>query len=184
MLDPFVAGWAKEAGMDNETVSSIFGGNILGGLIGVPLDMFLTQLGSKIAQAALGGVGLVLGTYTFKGQKRLQLDTMQIGSRLFSEILDPSPQQIKEIQKNVGELIDGFIQGRWDKIAYALFRNPREFTGLTQQPPGQKKAEQEEIPPGSHYCDEHPDDPRCIEHKKTIHGETEQPSARGIVERL
>jgi len=145
MLDPFVAGWAKEAGMDNETVSSIFGGNILGGLIGVPLDMFLTQLGSKIAQAALGGVGLVLGTYTFKGQKRLQLDTMQIGSRLFSEILDPSPQQIKEIQKNVGELIDGFIQGRWDKIAYALFRNPREFTGIVPQPAAPEKKADEKL---------------------------------------
>jgi len=139
MLDPLVEGWAKEAGMDTNTLSSIFGGNILGGIIGVPLDMFLTDLGSKIAQAALGGLGLMLGTYTFKGQKRLQLDTMQIGSRLFSEILDPSPQQIKEIQKNVGELIDGFVQGRWDKVAYAIFRNPREFTGLVSPPPAEKK---------------------------------------------
>lgn len=145
MLDPLVEGWAKEAGMDINTLSSIFGGNVLGGLIGVPLDMFLTDLGSKIAQAALGGLGLMLGTYTFKGQKRLQLDTMQIGSRLFSEILDPSPQQIKEIQKNVGELIDGFVQGRWDKVAYAIFRNPREFTGLVPQLPAPEKKADEKL---------------------------------------
>ncbi|RLC88046.1 MAG: hypothetical protein DRJ03_04050 [Chloroflexi bacterium] len=31
--------------------------------------------------------------------------------------------------------------------------------------------EQEDIKPGSHYCEEHPDDPRCIAHKKAIHGE-------------
>lgn len=143
MLDPYVESWAKEAGMNSDTLSSIIGGNVLGGLIGVPLDMFLTQFGSKLAQAALGGVGLLLGTYTFKGQGRLQLDTMQIGSRLFSELLDPSPQQIKEIQKNVGELIDGFVQGRWDKVAYAIVRNPREFTDLVPKPAAQEKTASE-----------------------------------------
>jgi len=134
MLDPYVDAWAKEAGMDTGTLSSVFGGNILGGIIGLPLDIFLTQLGAKLAEAALGGVGLLLGTYTFKGQGRLQIDTMQVGSRLFSALLDPSPQQIKEIQKNISDVIDGFVYGRWDKIAYAFFRNPREFTGMLPSP--------------------------------------------------
>jgi hypothetical protein len=134
MLDPYVESWAKEAGMDKDTLSSIFGGNMLGGIISIPLDMFLTQLGAKLAEGALGGLGLLLGTYTFKGQGRLQLDTMQVGSRLFSGILDPSPQQIKEIQKNIGDIIDGFVQGRWDKVAYAIFRNPREISGLIPSP--------------------------------------------------
>lgn len=143
MLDPYVESWAKEAGMNTDALSSIIGGNVLGGLIGVPLDMFLTSLGSKIAQTFIGGAGLLLGTYTFKGQGRLQMDTMQIGSRLFSELLDPSPQQIKEIQKNIGELIDGFVQGRWDKVAYAIVRNPREFASLTPQPAAlEKKADE------------------------------------------
>lgn len=34
--------------------------------------------------------------------------------------------------------------------------------------------EQEDIKPGSHYCEEHPDDPRCKEHKKAIHGEEQE----------
>jgi hypothetical protein len=134
MLDPYVEGWAREAGMEPGTVSSIFGGNILGGLISLPLDMFLTTFGSKLAEAALGGVGLLLGTYSFKGQGRLQLDTMQVGSRLFSALLDPSPQQIAEIRRNIGDMVDGFVYGRWDKIAYAVFRNPREFTGIASPP--------------------------------------------------
>ena len=33
------------------------------------------------------------------------------------------------------------------------------------------KEQEEDIKPGSHYCEEHPDDPRCKEHKKAIHGE-------------
>jgi hypothetical protein len=142
MLDPYVETWAKEAGMDTGTLSSIVGGNALGGLITVPFDMFLTQLGSKIASALLGGVGLLLGTYTFKGQGRLQIDTMQVGARLFTELLDPSPQQIKDLQKNVGELVDGFVQGRWDKVAYAIFRNPREFSGIIPAPAPEKKVDE------------------------------------------
>jgi len=143
MMDPFVEGWAKEAGMETGTLSSILGGNIIGGLIEIPMDMFLTPLASKIMSFILGGAGLLLGTYTFKGQGRVQLDTMQIGSRIITEILDPSPSQIKEIQQNVGNLIDGVAQGRWDKIAYSFFRNPREFTGLVgpQQPPAEKTQE-------------------------------------------
>ena len=31
--------------------------------------------------------------------------------------------------------------------------------------------DEDEIKPGSHYCEEHPDDPRCKEHQKAIHGE-------------
>jgi len=140
MLDPYVDAWAKEAGMDTGTLSSIVGGNALGGLITVPFDMFLTTLGSKLASALLGGVGLLLGTYTFKGQGRLQIDTMQVGARLFTELLDPSPQQVKEIQKNVGDVIDGFVQGRWDKVAYAVFRNPREFAGMLPASAPEKKV--------------------------------------------
>jgi len=41
-----------------------------------------------------------------------------------------------------------------------------------------KTEEQEENPedikPGSHYCEEHPDDPRCKAHKKAIHGDLEE----------
>jgi len=130
ILDPFVEGWAKEAGIETKELSGILGGDIIGGLINVPLDMFLTQLGSKIASGALGLAGLLVGTYTLKGQGRTQLDIMRIFSRLTTEILDPSPQQIKEIQKNISDLIDGFVEGRWDKSVYALVRNPREFSDI------------------------------------------------------
>ena len=33
------------------------------------------------------------------------------------------------------------------------------------------KEEDEKIEPGSHYCEEHPEDPRCKAHKKAIHDE-------------
>jgi len=149
MLDPFVEGWAREAGIPTETLGSMVGGNIIGGLVGIPLDMFLTQLGSKIASVFVGAVPLLLGTYAFKGRGRLQLDSMQIGSRIITEILDPSPQQIKEIQKNVGDLIDGLIQGRWDKVAYAFIRNPRELTSMlpeTSQPVAPQRGAPAEKP--------------------------------------
>lgn len=144
MLDPLVEGWAKEAGISTPELSGILGGDIIGGLIGVPLDMFLTQLGSKIASGALGVAGLLFGTYTLKGQGRTQLDVIRIFSRLTTEILDPSPSQIKEIQRNIGDLIDGFVQGRWDKVAYAVVRNPREFGEMLPQPAKAKTEPKEE----------------------------------------
>lgn len=140
-LDPLVEGWAKEAGIPTPELSGILGGDIIGGLIGVPLDMFLTQLGSKIASGALGVAGLLFGTYTMKGQGRTQLDVMRIFSRLTTEVLDPSPSQIKEIQRNIGDLIDGFVQGRWDKVAYAIVRNPREFGEILPHPAKEKTEE-------------------------------------------
>jgi len=130
LLDPVVDGWAKEAGIPTEELSGILGGDIIGGIIGIPMDMFLTQLGSKIASGAIGIAGLLFGTYTMKGQGRAQLDVMRIFSRITTEILDPSPQQIKEIQKNIGDFFDGIFEGRWDKALYAVIRNPREFEGI------------------------------------------------------
>lgn len=142
MLDPVVDGWAKEAGIPTAELSGILGGDIIGGLIGVPMDMFLTQLGSKIASGAVGIAGLLFGTYTLKGQGRMQLDVMRIFSRITTEILDPSPQQIKEIQKNISDFVDGIFEGRWDKAVYAIVRNPREFDGIL--PGAAEKTEEKE----------------------------------------
>lgn len=145
MLDPFVEGWAKEAGMDTGQLASMMGSNIIGGVVKIPIDTFFTELGGKVVSGLIGLASLLLGTYSLKGQGRLQLDSMQFGSRMVTEILDPTPQQVKEIQQNVGDFFDGWIQGRLDKVAYAFIRNPRETAGLlTGQPSHEKKAETRE----------------------------------------
>jgi len=141
MLDPIVKGWAEEAGMKTAELSNIIGGNVIGGLVGVPLDMFLTALGSKVASFAIGAAGLLFGTYTMKGQGRMQTDTMQISARVLTEFLDPSPDDIRAIQKQIGDVIDGMAHGRWDKVAYAFVRNPRDFQGLIPGPTKQKVPE-------------------------------------------
>lgn len=148
MLDPMVDGWAKEAGMETGQLASMMGSNILGGVVKIPMDMFLTELGGKLVSGLMGLASLLLGTYTLKGQGRIQLDAMQFGSRMVTEILDPTPQQVKDIQRNVGDFVDGWVQGRWDKIAYSIIRNPREMAGILPGLPSQeKKAETREKPP-------------------------------------
>ena len=144
ILDPLVEGWAREAGIATKELSGILGTDIAGGIIGLPLDMFLTQLGSKIASLFIGAAGLLFGTYSMKGQGRMQLDVMGISSRVMTEVLDPSPQQIKEIQRNISDLIDGAVAGRWDKVAYAIVRNPREFTGLVPSAEKKEPAKKEQ----------------------------------------
>lgn len=124
--------------MRTEELSNIIGGNFIGGAIGVPLDLFLTTLGSKIASLAIGAAGLLFGTYTLKGQGRMQTDTMQISARVLTEFLDPSPQDIKDIQAQIGAVMDGALEGRWDKVAYALVRSPRDFEGLIPSGPAKK----------------------------------------------
>lgn len=156
MLDPIVKGWAEEAGMRTDQLSTIIGGNFIGGLVGVPLDMFLTQLGSKVASLFIGAAGLLFGTYNMKGYGRAQTDTMQISARILTEFLDPSPDDIKAIQRQIGTVIDGVIEGRWDKVAYAFVRSPRDFEGLlpppskkkAQEPPKSKETGQPTYPPG------------------------------------
>ncbi|MBA7669200.1 hypothetical protein ES703_77328 [subsurface metagenome] len=141
MLDPIVESWAKEAGMKTADLSNIIGGNVIGGLIGVPMDMFLTALGSKIASFFVGAAGLLFGTYTMKGQDRMQRDVMQISARVLTEFLDPSPDDIRAIQKQIGNVVDGVAHGRWDKVAYAFIRSPRDFQGLIPGPTKQKASE-------------------------------------------
>lgn len=153
MLDPLVEGWARQAGMETKELASIVGGNLLGGAIGMPLDIFLTQLGSKVASFFIGAAGLMLGTYTLKGQGRLQLDTMQIGSRILTEVLDPSPDDIRMLQRQVGDFVEGLLQGRVDRVLYAFVRRPQEITSLipTSAPAPaseEKKTEQKTEQPG------------------------------------
>ena len=148
MLDPIVKGWATEAGMRTEELSTVIGGNVIGGLVGVPLDMFLTQLGSKVASFFIGFAGLLFGTYNMKGQGRMQTDTMQISARILTEFLDPSPDDIKAIQKQIGNVVDGVIEGRWDKVAYAFVRSPRDFEGLFG-PSKEKTEKKDATPPGT-----------------------------------
>lgn len=143
MLDPVVKGWAEEAGMATEQLSTIVGGNVIGGLVGVPLDMFLTQLGSKLASLGIGAAGLLFGTYSLKGKGRVQTDTMQIGMRILTEFLDPSPDDIKALQRQISNFIDGLIHGRWDKVAYAFIRNPREFQNMLPQGTKEKTEEKD-----------------------------------------
>lgn len=50
----------------------------------------------------------------------------------------------------------------------------RIAVGRTKPKKPKIKEQDEEIKPGSHYCEEHPDDPRCKEHKKAIHGEAKE----------
>jgi hypothetical protein len=145
ILDPLVEGWAKEAGMTTENLSNIVGGNFIGGIAGVPMDMFLTQLGSKLVSFAVGAAGLLFGTYSMKGKGRMQRDTMQISARILTEFLDPSPSDVKAIQRQIRMLVQGVTQGRFDKVAYSLVRSPQEFAGLLPspppKPPAQKKPE-------------------------------------------
>ena len=154
MLDPIVKGWAKEAGMKTADLSNIIGGNVIGGLVGVPLDMFLTTLGSKVASFALGAAGLLFGTYTMKGKGRMQTDTMQISARVLTEFLDPSPDDVRALQKQIGDVIDGVVHGRWDKVAYAFIRSPRDFDGLLG--PSQQKVPEGGLPK--------PDETRAMAH--------------------
>lgn len=141
MIDPFVQQWAREAGMPAKQLSSIVGGNFMGATIVFPLDMFLTELGSKLVSVALGGLGLFFGTYNLPRGSRMQLDTMQISTRLITEILAMSPQQIKETQQKVGSMVEGAINGRWDKMLYAIIRDPRELASLIPSQNKEKAAD-------------------------------------------
>ena len=148
IFDPIVKGWAEEAGIRTAELSTIIGGNVIGGLVGVPLDMFLTQLGSKVMSFFIGAAGLLFGTYNMKGYGRAQTDTMQISARIFTEFLDPSPDDVKAIQRQIGAFIDGMLEGRWDKVAYAFVRSPRDFEGLLPPPSSKKKAtEKKDVTP-------------------------------------
>ena len=86
---------------------------------------------------------------------------------------DTSIELMEKYEKPVLQLLEtvtNYQKGKEDymkkleKSKVAVSSVPR----ITAKPNIAK--EDEDIKPGSHYCEEHPDDPRCKEHKAAIHG--------------
>lgn len=64
-------------------------------------------------------------------------------------------------------------QNKWrNKMAKVATVTPQKSITIAKaQKLREQETPEEDIKPGSHYCEEHPDDPRCKAHKKAIHGD-------------
>lgn len=90
-------------------------------------------------------------------------------TELWETLQHSTPLQLLEVVTNVKKQEETYMT-KIQKVAVVTAE--KRITALKP-----KITEQdEEIKPGSHYCEEHPDDPRCKEHKKAIHGEEQEGS--------
>jgi len=107
----------------NPTASIMYGGALLTGLMEIPLDMFLTALGSKMAKgvaAVLAGIG------AYKTSGRISDELMMISASFAKELLDPDPEKLVALKTDVEKLVKSIQYGSYDGVADALVRNPNE----------------------------------------------------------
>ena len=154
VFDPLVAQMARDGGVDPAKLASIIGGNVEGALITVVPDMLLTKLGAKIAELLGGGFGLYYAMTGLKGRGRVQDDAAQISTRVLTAVIDPTPNDLREIQANFSNFWNGILQGRWDQALWAFIRRPEEYmprigSPFNRPPPGDKTPGKETPPQGA-----------------------------------
>lgn len=135
IFDPLLEQMARDAGVSVDKLSNIIGGNIEGALLTIPADILLTKLGAKLAELFGGGLGLYYSLTGLKGRGRLQDDGIQISSRVISAVLDPTADDIKELQADWGRFWQGLITLNVGEVLWSLIRPPSTYIPTLQQSP-------------------------------------------------
>jgi len=121
------------APISDSEVMTIYGSEAVATLGEIASDLFLQPGVSKAVQVGAGAVlGLAASLVPVmpdRGRKEL----MEISSHLVSRLIDPSPQQIREIRRNVEELVSAIKSMDVTRVVEASLRSPREIQQSIQE---------------------------------------------------
>jgi len=117
---------AKQAGVSTEDYTVRVGSEGIAAGVEIPIDLFLSTLGAKIAKGLIGVGSLIYATFGKPPTRRLQSELLEVGSHWTFEILDPKPRDIMDLIKDYNTLIEGAKRKDWSTIFRALTRSPEE----------------------------------------------------------
>jgi len=93
-------------------------------LIRNPIQMSTTTFGSKIISLIVGLGGSAGVSYLLKGYPNLQNELLTFFANWGSNTLDPTPEQINEMARDIRKLKDAIRFGDFYGVADAIFRAP------------------------------------------------------------
>jgi len=132
--DPLLKYFAETSGIPKEEYVPMVIGEGYGSGIEFATDFFTTVLGSKVIQ---GIIGIALGSYAIWGKdvdKRLRRELIAVANHEVFRLVDPSPTEIYELQRNIADLTAGIVQKNAGKIWGAFIRPPQEYMPLVMPP--------------------------------------------------
>lgn len=128
IFKPFTEYFAAQTkgAIKNEEYASIVGGELIGALIEAGSDIVFTKFGSKAIQL-LGGVALNALAVWGDLDPRTRKDLLEISSHMLFRVVDPTPQEVKELRRSFERFREGLESRNMEMIWEALFRNPAEW---------------------------------------------------------
>jgi len=116
-------------------VATIYGSEFVATVGEVVSDLVFQPAVSKAVQVCLGALfgfaaSLAPGP-TLPGRGRREL--MEISSHLLTRIVDPSPQQVREIKQNAAELVEAIRSMDAARLIEASLRSPREIKETVEE---------------------------------------------------
>jgi len=126
-------------------VMTIYGSEAAATIGEVASEFVFQPVASKAVQF---GTGIILGLVASlapamptRGRKEL----MEISSHLLSRLVDPTPQQIRELRQNAAELIEAVKSMDAARIVEATLRSPKEIKETVEEITGMKFGEGAEV---------------------------------------
>lgn len=137
-LNDVFAPFGKKAGLSGRDLSLIWTPQIIASLVDVPVNLYTTDLGSRVMNAILGiGTGLAVATGYVKGIAAAELEEM--ASYWITSLYVPTPES-PVIAQEIINLANGITGGNIDAVKNALFKSecaaPNEliaYTGVFNQ---------------------------------------------------
>jgi hypothetical protein len=121
----------------NPSLNSIWGANILSGLLGMPLSWGLSELGKRIAEFGIAIIGgIVTNLPQMRVPPRLKGELNVFFSRFMAAAIDPSPAQIQALRNDFEKLKSAVRFGRpadwWATFVSPLDSLKNAFQSLGQ----------------------------------------------------
>jgi len=96
------------------------------------ISLFTTELGNKAINTGIGIIGTLINELSNYTSGRLREELRAFFTNLMFSFTDPTPNQIRELKRNVQDLISGIRYGNFSTAFGAIVEEPDEIIGAIQ----------------------------------------------------
>lgn len=123
-----ITSWA-DAIFKNPAISTEIVGQGLAQIPKVAVSLFTTELGNKSINTGIGIIGNLINELAGLTSGRLKEELRAFFTNLMYSFTDPTPNQIRELKRNVQDLISGIRFGNFSTAFGAIVEEPDEIIG-------------------------------------------------------
>jgi len=121
-LEELFAPFGRKAGISGRDMSLIYTPQIIASAVDIPVNLLMTDLGSRLVNAILGiGSALAVATGSVKGQTAAELSEM--ASYWLTSLYVPAPHS-PIIASEVVSFVSGLMNGNFQQALNAIWKGP------------------------------------------------------------